>query len=219
MYIESEIIKCTCKDAECPVYHKCCFLPTECNASVDNKISLLFIGQGGGADERKEGRPFIGRAGKRLRQQILYARRLIKKHFGVAFSNSIRDNPDKNRIPTSKEYDHCLRYLYKDISILKDRGLCVLIPLGNASKSIFVPRSGPMCNSHGIISSFKDEAIGHIKVMPTYHPSYVIRNYPKFDEKNLSDTDKTVIDDIIRAYNYAEEYYRTGIMEDDSTKF
>lgn len=213
MYIEPEIIKCTCSDKDCPVYHKCCFLPTECNASVDNKISLLFIGQGGGTDERKIGRPFIGRAGKRLRQQILYARRTLKKHFGVAFSNSIRDNPDKNRVPTSKEYDHCLGYLYKDISILKDRGLRVLIPLGNASKSIFLPVSEPMGSSHGIISSFKNETIGRIKIMPTYHPSYIIRNYPNFNEEKISDLDKIVINDIIKAYKCAEKYYQKDIKK------
>jgi uracil-DNA glycosylase len=219
MHIDTEIIKCTCSDESCPVYKKCCFLPTECNASIDNKISLLFIGQGGGSDERRVGRPFVGRAGKRLRQQVVYARRLLKKHFGIAFSNSIRDNPDKNRVPTSKEYDHCLKYLYKDISILKDRGLCVLIPLGNASKSIFLPVSEPMCSSHGIISSFKNDTIGHIKIMPAYHPSYVIRNFPQFNGEKISDLDKIVIDDIIKAYEYAEEYYRTGVMENDLIEF
>src|SRR4030043_161918 len=100
MHIDYELIKCPCKYKICPVYSKCCFLPTECHPDPQGNISLLFVGQGGGTDERKLGRPFVGRAGKRLRQQVLYVRKHLKKHVGVAFSNSIRDNPDGNRVPT-----------------------------------------------------------------------------------------------------------------------
>ena len=199
MNIDPEFIKCECTETNCPVYSKCCFLPTEINADPDGKVSILFIGQGGGSDERIKGRPFIGRAGTRLRQQVLFVRKKLGKHVGVAFSNSIRDNPDGNRVPTQKEYDFCLKYLYRDIAALKKRGLKVIIPLGNASKSIFMPNSGAMVIDHGRITNFSNEAFGHIDQMPTYHPSFVIRNAPRFEDTKLSEYDKIVIKDIIKA--------------------
>lgn len=219
MRIEPEMMKCICDEVSCPVHSKCCFLPTESNPGIDGKISLIFVGQGGGATERKLNRPFIGRAGKRLRQQVLYVRKKLKKHIGVAFSNTIRDNPDGNRVPTKEEYDFCLKHLYSDISVLKEKGLCVIIPLGNASKSVFLPKTGSMASCHGELYSFMTDKIGHIKVMPTYHPSYVIRNVPNFSEEKLSDIDKMVTDDIIKAYKFAEEYYQTGVMENDLIMF
>jgi uracil-DNA glycosylase family 4 len=200
MKIDYELLKCSCSERNCPVFSKCCFLPTECHPDTDGNVSLLFIGQGGGSDERKQGRPFIGRAGSRLRQQVLYIRKKLKKHIGVAFSNTIRDNPDGNRVPTQKEYDFCLKHLYQDIALLKKRGLGMIIPLGNASKLVFMPGSGSMRMDHGKISNFSNVAFEHVNMMPTYHPSFVIRNAPKFNDKCLNEYDIVVIKDIMGAY-------------------
>lgn len=205
MNIEPEFIKCDCTEMGCPVYHKCCFLPTEVNAAPDGSVSILFIGQGGGSDERVRGRPFIGRAGTRLRQQVLFVRKKLGKHVGVAFSNSIRDNPDGNRVPIPKEYEYCLKYLYRDIATLKKRGLKVIIPLGNASKDVFMPNTGAMSVCHGRITNFSNSAFGHISQMPTYHPSFVMRNAPKFEDTKLSEYDKIVLKDIIKALNTTKE--------------
>lgn len=199
--IEYELMECSCEERGCPVYSKCCFLPTECHPDPDGKISLLFIGQGGGSDERARGRPFIGREGTRLRQQVQYVRNKLKRHIGVAFSNTIRDNPDGNRVPNQDEYGFCLQHLYRDIAELKKRGLGVIIPLGNASKSVFMPNSGSMLMDHGRISNFSNVLFGHISIMPTYHPSYIVRNAPKFNAACLSEYDRPVIKDILSAYS------------------
>lgn len=217
MVIEHELMKCNCIENSCPVFSKCCFLPTECHPDPDGKISLLFIGQGGGSDERKQGRPFIGRAGTRLRQQVLYIRKKLGKHIGVAFSNSIRDNPDGNRVPTPQEYKYCLKHLYKDIAELKKRGLGILIPLGNASKSVFMPESGSMLIDHGKIKNFSNEIFGHINIMPTYHPSFVMRSAPKFNETCLSEYDKVVLKDILKAYESCKDVKqeKVEVIDDD----
>lgn len=215
MNIEPEFLKCLCTENSCPVYKKCCFLPTEVNPDTEGNVSILFIGQGGGSDERKRGRPFIGRAGTRLRQQVLYVRKKLKKHIGVAFSNTIRDNPDGNRIPTQQEYDFCLKHLYKDIANLKKRGLKIIIPLGNASKAVFLPKSGSMLTCHGKISKFLNETFGQINSMPTYHPSYIIRNAPRFDENNLSEYDVVVIKDIIKAVESGKEDQESILDQDE----
>ena len=207
---------CNCEKSECPVFSKCCFLPTECHPSPDGEVLILFVGQGGGADERKKGRPFIGRAGKRLRNQILSMRKHLKRHVGVALSNTIRDNPDGNRVPSQEELDYCLEHLYKDINLLKKRGLKIVIPLGNAAKKALLPNSGSMGGDHGTLFEIKNDKFGEIAVIPTYHPSYVMRNVPRFDADNLSDIDYTVITDMCKAYWVAETNKTEKILDIDS---
>jgi uracil-DNA glycosylase family 4 len=200
MIIKHELLECTCTENGCPAFSRCCFLPTECHPDPDGKVSILFIGQGGGSDERKRGRPFIGRAGTRLRQQVLFIRKKLKKHIGVAFSNTIRDNPDGNRVPTPQEYSYCLKHLYNDISELKKRGLGIIVLLGNASKYVFFPHSGAMVVEHGRIANVSNEIYGHINAMSTYHPSYVMRAAPTFNDACLNEYDKIVLKDILKAY-------------------
>jgi DNA polymerase len=173
---------------------------------MDGTISILFVGQGGGRDERKLKRPFIGRAGKRLRQQVLYARKKLGKHFGVAFSNTIRDNPQDNRIPTEEELNFCLPFLYADIKALMARGLKVVVPLGNAAKSALITSGTEgMFKDHGKVFHVKDCEFGAIKVIPTYHPSYVMRTVANFNVEQPSELDLTVIRDITYAYEIGLE--------------
>ena len=209
-------MKCDCKKSECPVFNKCCYLPTECHPDKEGNIELLFVGQGGGADERKRGRPFIGRAGQRLRNQIVSMMKHLNRHVGVAFSNTIRDNPDGNRVPSQEELDFCLEYLYKDIFLLMKRGLKVVIPLGNAAKKALLPDSGAMGGDHGTLFSLKKEKFGEIAVIPTYHPSYVMRNFPRFNGEKLSSLDHTVITDMCKAYWVGEINKTEKILDLDS---
>ena len=206
MHIDPMLLKCTCDNKKCSVFSKCCFLPTECNCDPSGNVSILFVGQGGGKDERKMKRPFIGRAGTRLRQQVLYVRKTLKQHIGVAFSNTIRDNPENNRIPTQEELDSCLVFLFRDIASLMKLGLKVVIPLGNAAKLALIKTGyGSMAADRGVLYKLNNDIFGQIAVLPTYHPSYLIRNVPKFNDSNPSDLDKIVINDIIKAYNISVE--------------
>lgn len=200
MNIAHELLKCGCVENRCPLFSKCCFLPTECHPDPEGKVSLLFVGEGCCIEELKQIRPFIGKAGVRLKQQILFVRKKLGKHIGVAFSNTIRGYLDGNRSPTPQEYKYCLRHLYRDIATLKKRGLGIVIPLGNATKSVFLPDSGSMVVEHGKISNFSNETFGHINVMPMYHPSFVIRSAPKFNDPCLSNFDKIILREIIKAY-------------------
>lgn len=202
--IEPSFFKCTCSNEHCPVHSKCCFLPTECHPDLKGEITILFVGQGGGRDERRLGRPFIGKAGKRIRQQVLYLRKKLKKQIGVGFSNIIRDNPDENRVPTDEELEYCLKFLYEDIRILKKKGLKIVIPLGNAAKIALIKQgSGGMSKDRGTIFRVNNQIFGDIAMMPTFHPSYVMRNVPRFNEQEPSELDRAVIGDIQKAYDYA----------------
>jgi len=202
--IEPSFLKCSCSTKQCPVHSKCCFLPTECHPDLKGEITMLFVGQGGGRDERKLGRPFIGKAGRRIRQQILYLRKKLKKQIGVAFSNIIRDNPDDNRAPTDEELEYCLKFLHEDIRSLKEKGLRIVVPLGNAAKTALIKQgSGGMSQDRGTIFRVSNPMFGEIPMMPTFHPSYIMRNVPVFNEQEPSELDMAVIGDIQKAYEYS----------------
>lgn len=189
------LIEVNCSQENCPVFNQCCFLPTTF-FPIDNKVNILFIGMGGGADEREQVRPFVGPAGKRLKSCILYAKTLWGKPFGVSFSNTIRDNPQNNREPNKKELDFCLKYIYRDIKRLKKvYDLRVIMPLGNHAKNVFINNKIGITLDRKNIYTINNENFGSIIVKPSLHPSYLIRN-GKF---NPSGIDKLLIDDILES--------------------
>jgi len=195
-------IKCSCKEKKCPVHAKCCFLPTEVYPDKDGKVHLLFVGQGGGKDERKKKRPFIGRAGERIRQQAVAARRRIG-YFGVAFSNTIRDSPEGNRPPESDELKMCLPHLYKDIKYLKEKfGLRAVVPLGASSLRALVPECSlaGIGSMHGKLFYVKNDIFGVVAMVPTYHPASLLYSGIRFSEKHMDQKDATIVEDILTAY-------------------
>lgn len=205
MMIEKENIRVNCQRDKCPVFGKCCFLPTEVHPGIDGKVPILFVGQGGGREERKEGRPFIGRAGKRIRQIVFEVRSKLNKHIGVAFSNTIRDNPDENRIPNEEELSMCLPHLYKDIATLKERGLSVVIPLGAAAKDALIPQcKSSMTKDRGKPYRVENEIFKDITMLPTFHPSYLMRKSAKFKKDPYPEFDHIVIEDILTAYEFSQ---------------
>lgn len=186
-----------CLKEECPVYSKCCQLPTT-YFPYNNKLNIIFVGQGGGKEEREQGLPFIGTAGKRLKTCILYVKKLYNRPFGVAFSNTIRDNPDKNRIPNEDEIKYCAQFLIRDIHYLKDKHqLKVVMPLGNAAKSFFVDNNIGIMKDHGKLYHWHSTAI-----IPSLHPSFLCRQ-GKFNPQNK--LDNILIQDILKALNYNYE--------------
>jgi uracil-DNA glycosylase family 4 len=191
-----------CDRTNCPVFKKCCYLPTEYFLSPEGSVDILFVGQGGGKDERKKNRPFIGRAGIRLRQMIVYLRVKLNRQFGVAFSNTIRDNPEDNRPPDDDELDFCLPYLYRDIVELKAKGLKCVVPLGNASKRALIEESHTsMDRDHGVLYKVSNEVFGAIMMIPTYHPSYLCRNHQVWHPNKPGEFEIEVLKDIERALN------------------
>lgn len=197
-------IKCNCKIKQCPVFSTCCQLPTEFFLGDNGLVDLLFIGQGGGVKERQLGRPFIGPSGQRLRKLIIIARKRLGFTFGVAFSNSIRDNPIKNRVPTKEEISYCQKHIFRDVKYLQKNGpllngLQVLIPLGADSKKFLLPANKTaLSKDRGTIYTIDHSVVGKIKIMPTFHPSYLIRNGSLREDK-INPLDELVIQDIIEA--------------------
>lgn len=194
-------IRCDCGDEGCPAWGSCTMLPTEMYPDPDGQVSLLFVGQGGGRQEKRRGRPFCGPAGRRIRSQMVWVRGKVGRYVGVAFSNTIRDCPEGNRVPTDEELAHCRPLLERDIAYLRTRGLRAVVPLGNAAKRALIKdsRAAISADRGSLYYVRMGGGLGLVPMVPTYHPSGLLRGGVPWNPSNLHRKDAEVVGDIMRA--------------------
>jgi DNA polymerase len=141
--------------------------------SID--AELMFIGEAPGAEEDEQGEPFVGRAGQLL-TKIIQTMGLSREQVYIA--NILKCRPDTpgqdygNRPPTPEEMERCLPYLHAQIDLIKPK---VIIALGaTAVDGLFgkVPGVG-ITKLRGKWREYRGTP-----VMPTYHPSYLLRPNP-----------------------------------------
>jgi uracil-DNA glycosylase len=159
--IHAEIGDCT----RCPLHlERKHVVHTEGN----RKARLMFVGEAPGADEDIQARPFVGRAGQLL-TKIIEA--IGMKREEVLIGNVNRCRPPGNRAPTTEEATTCKPYLLREIAIVQPK---VIVVLGNtAMKNLLDTREG-ITRLRGIFQDYKG-----IKVMPTFHPAYLLRDPSK----------------------------------------
>jgi uracil-DNA glycosylase len=142
--------------------------------SID--AELMFVGEAPGAEEDVQGEPFVGRAGQLL-TKIIQTMGLQREQ--VYIGNILKCRPDTpgqsygNRPPTPDEMERCLPYLHAQIDLIKPK---VLVALGaTAVDGLFgkVPGVG-ITRLRGKWREYRS-----IPVMPTYHPSYLLRPNPQ----------------------------------------
>ena len=126
---------------------------------------LLFVGEGPGADEDLQGRPFVGRAGQLL-TKIIGAMKFTREE--VYITNVVKCRPPENRTPFRDEIEACQSYLLTQIRTIGPR---VIVALGKTATNFFIPSAAGMGELRGRFYDF-----GSIRVMPTYHPSYLLRS-------------------------------------------
>jgi uracil-DNA glycosylase family 4 len=126
---------------------------------------LMFIGEAPGRDEDVQGRPFVGRAGQLL-TKIIQAMGFDRKD--VYITNIVKCRPPNNREPNLEETERCKPYLFEQIGIIQPR---VIVTLGNVPTHFFIPSRSGVTTLRGTFYPFED-----ILVMPTFHPSYLVRN-------------------------------------------
>ena len=128
---------------------------------------IMFIGEGPGADEDKQGLAFVGRAGQLL-TKIITAMGYERED--VWIGNIVKCRPPNNRVPTPDEMAACMPYLKEQIALLKPK---VIVCLGaTAVKGLFDTQTG-ITKLRGQWMTFEE-----IDTMPTYHPAYLLRNPP-----------------------------------------
>ncbi len=140
----------------------------------DFDAALVFVGEAPGADEDTQGRPFVGRAGQLL-TRIIEAMKF--KRDDVFITNVVKCRPPDNRTPLKEEIETCQTYLLAQVEAIQPR---VIVTLGKVATDFFVPIDASMSSLRGNFYEF-----GKIPVMPTFHPSYVIRNEGNKNIKRL----------------------------------
>ncbi|MHB8231909.1 MAG: uracil-DNA glycosylase [bacterium] len=128
--------------------------------------SLMFIGEAPGAEEDNTGRPFVGKAGQLLTKII---ESINLKREDVYIANIIKCRPPENRNPMEDEIAACASFLKEQISVIKPKIICTL---GKFSTEFIIGEG------KGAISSVRGKEFDYegITVIPTYHPSYLLRN-------------------------------------------
>jgi len=130
------------------------------------KARLMFVGEGPGRDEDKQGYPFVGRAGQLL-TKIIQAMKLTREN--VYISNVVKCRPPSNRVPLPTESNVCKQLiLFKEIDIIKPEVICTL---GATAATALLGDMAFLSRVRGTWCDFKG-----ISVMPTYHPAYLLRN-------------------------------------------
>jgi len=129
------------------------------------KARLMFIGEGPGADEDAQGRPFVGRAGQLL-DKMITAMKL--KREDVYIANIVKCRPPGNRAPKQLEADTCIQFLERQIKAIKPQFICAL---GTIAAQHLLKTDKPISVMRGKFHD-RDET----KLMPTYHPAYLLRN-------------------------------------------
>src|SRR6476646_3676820 len=139
-----------------------------CHTEGNRNARLMFVGEAPGADEDMQSRPFVGRAGQLL-TKIIEAIGLKREE--VLIGNVNRCRPPGNRPPTFEEASMCKPFLEREIAIVQPE---VIVTLGNtAMKNLLDTREG-ITKLRGTFQEFKG-----IKVMPTFHPAYLLRDPSK----------------------------------------
>ncbi len=129
---------------------------------------LVFLGEAPGADEDRQGEPFVGRAGKLLTDIIEKGMGL--KRSDVYICNILRCRPPGNRNPLPIEAANCREYLDAQLAVVKPEFICCL---GSIAAHNLLGETTPIGKLRGRFLDYQG-----IKVLCTYHPAYVLRNPP-----------------------------------------
>ena len=132
------------------------------------EAELMFIGEAPGADEDAKGEPFVGRAGKLL-TQIIEA--IGYKREDVVIGNINRCRPPGNRQPTLPEAHTCRPFLLREIAVIKPK---VIVVLGNTAMHNLLDTKVGISKMRGQFHDYFN-----VKVMPTFHPAYLLRDPSK----------------------------------------
>lgn len=135
------------------------------HSTGNRQADLMFIGEAPGADEDAQGEPFVGRAGQLL-NKIIEA--IDLKREDVFIGNINRCRPPGNRAPTLEEAATCKPFLLREIAIVRPK---VIVVLGNTACQNLLETKVGITKLRGEFQDYYG-----VKVMPTFHPAYLLRD-------------------------------------------
>ncbi len=169
----------------------------------DPRADLMFVGEAPGETEDKTGRPFVGRAGQLLEKMIV-AMGLGREK--VYICNVLKTRPPNNQTPTLEEAELCAPYLLDQIRIVQPR---VIVTLGLPATRLLLGTSDTMRALRGRFHEFPPPGEGMMpgahwrsapvratKVMPTYHPAYLLRSYTPENRRKVWSDLQQVMDEL-----------------------
>jgi uracil-DNA glycosylase len=132
----------------------------------DPDAKIFFIGEGPGENEDLQGRPFVGRAGELLNKMIAG---MGLRREQVFIANIVKCRPPDNRVPAPDEVETCTPYLVRQLEIIRPR---VIVTLGLPAAKYMLESKSTMGKMRGQWHNWRG-----IKLMPTFHPAYLLRSY------------------------------------------
>jgi DNA polymerase len=152
------------------------------------RASIMFVGEAPGADEDAQGRPFVGRAGQLL-DKIIKACGLKRNE--VWIGNILKCRPPENRDPRPEEIISCLPYIQRQIELIKPD---IIVALGaHAARTLL--------NTNKAIGEIRGQFLEYyagigrppMKLMATFHPAYLLRNYSQENRRLVWEDMKKVL--------------------------
>lgn len=138
---------------------------------------LMFVGEAPGAAEDQTGRPFVGRAGRKL-NEIIQAMGLSRDDVYIA--NVLKSRPPNNRTPQPDEVSRCSPYLAEQIRLIAPK---VIVTLGGPATKLLLNTDVGITRLRGTWAAWRGGIHGgdpiEMPVMPTFHPAYLLRNYTR----------------------------------------
>jgi uracil-DNA glycosylase len=135
------------------------------------QAQLMFVGEGPGADEDASGRPFIGRAGQLLTKMI---EAIEFKREEVYIANVVKSRPPNNRTPEADEIQACRPFLWRQIAAIRPK---LIVTLGNPATQLLLETKIGITQLRGKVQDYT--RVPGIKVIPTFHPAYLLRSPDK----------------------------------------
>ena len=132
---------------------------------------LMIVGEAPGADEDASGRPFVGRAGQLLTKMI---EAIQFNREDVYIANILKSRPPDNRNPEADETKACIPFLYRQIAAVNPR---LIVTLGNPATQGLLETKVGITKLRGDLHDYP--RLPGIKVLPTFHPAYLLRSPDK----------------------------------------
>jgi DNA polymerase len=143
----------------------------------DRQADWLIVGEAPGADEDRQGEPFVGRAGKLL-DAMLFALGLRREQVFIA--NILKCRPPNNRDPAPEEIRCCWPFLDRQITLLAPR---IILAIGRIAAQSLLQTEVPVGKLRGRVHRYQP---GNIPLIVSYHPAYLLRS-PREKRKSWED--------------------------------
>lgn len=192
--------------AQALVCVKCPHLATSRKSVVfgvgDIHTRLMFIGEAPGADEDRQGEPFVGKAGELLTKMIL-AMGVTRAEVYIA--NILKCRPDTpgqsagNRKPTTDEMATCTPWLHRQIDIIQP---AAMVALGATAVEGLLGKTLGITKLRGTWQTYRG-----IPLMPTYHPAYLLRNQAPAEKRKVWEDLLAVMEKLAMPINAKQRGY------------